>query len=113
MHNYRRALYLPHQKHEVNHNKGYAMDLQTAFNIAIGIIGMFGGWFMNNIWSSVKDLQTADKQLADKVSHIEVLVAGKYVTRDEMDKTAGVIFNKLDRILDVLNSKADKPNGGH
>ena len=89
------------------------MDLQIAFNIVAAIAGTFGGWILNNIWSSVKDLQTADRELVDKVSKIEVLVAGQYVKRDDFEKTATALFTKLDKIYDLVNTKADKPNGGH
>lgn len=87
------------------------MDYQTLFNIAGGIAGFLGGWWMKVLHDSVRDLQDADKRLADKVSSIEVLVAGNYVKRDDFDKSVEAIFRKLDRIEDKLDGKADK--GGH
>lgn len=66
---------------------------------------------MKVLHESVRDLQEADKRLADKVSSIEVLVAGNYVKRDDFDKSVEAIFRKLDRIEDKLDGKADK--GGH
>lgn len=87
------------------------MDYQTLFNIAGGIAGFLGGWWMKVLHDSVRDLQDADKRLADKVASIEVLVAGNYVKRDDFDKSVEAIFRKLDRIEDKLDGKADK--GGH
>ena len=87
------------------------MDYQTLFNIAGGIAGFLGGWWMKVLHDSVRDLQDADKRLVDKVSSIEVLVAGNYVKRDDFDKSVEAIFRKLDRIEDKLDGKADK--GGH
>ena len=87
------------------------MDYQTLFNIAGGLVGFLGGWWMKVLHDSVRDLQDADKRLADKVSSIEVLVAGNYVKRDDFDKSVEAIFRKLDRIEDKLDGKADK--GGH
>ena len=84
------------------------MDYQTLFNIAGGIAGFLGGWWMKVLHDSVRDLQDADKRLADKVSSIEVLVAGNYVKRDDLDKSVDAIFRKLERIEDKLDGKVDK-----
>lgn len=50
------------------------------------------------LWESHKGLQATDKELADKVSKIEVLVAGQYITRDEFERAIQRIFDKLDHI---------------
>lgn len=84
------------------------MDNQTLFNIAIGLAGALGGWVLNNLKASIDDLRKADSQLADKVQHIEVLVAGTYVKRDDMDKLGIALFAKLDKIEAKLDLKADK-----
>jgi hypothetical protein len=84
------------------------VDQQSLFNIAVALVGALGGWWMNVMWQSLTDLQKADKLLADKVSSIEILVAGNYVKRDDFDKVADNIFRKLDRIEDKLDSKMDK-----
>lgn len=84
------------------------MDPQIAFNVAVGVAGTLGGWWLNVVWGSLKDLQTADKALIEKVGAIEVLVAGRYLTRDEFNGTITTLFAKLDKIQDLLNSKVDK-----
>lgn len=84
------------------------MDPQIAFNVAVGVAGTLGGWWLNVVWGSLKDLQTADKALVEKVGAIEVLVAGRYLTRDEFNGTITTLFAKLDKIQDLLNSKVDK-----
>lgn len=84
------------------------MDAQTIINIAIGLVGALGGWVLNNLKSSIDELRKADSVLADKVQHIEVLVAGTYVKRDDMDKLASALFAKLDKIEAKLDGKADK-----
>jgi hypothetical protein len=81
---------------------------QVLFNIAVSLVGALGGWWMNIMWQALRDLQKADKILAEKVSSIEVLVAGNYVKRDDFDKIADNIFRKLDRIEDKLDGKMDK-----
>lgn len=84
------------------------MDHQTMFNIGIGLISTMMGWWLNNVWSALKELQSVDRELAEKVASIEVLVAGKYVTRDEFNMTLNQVFSKLDRIIDALNQKVDR-----
>ena len=81
---------------------------QELFNIVVGIAGALGGWWLKVMWETLKDLQTADKELMDKVSKIEVLVAGAYVKRDEFDRALNRLFEKLDHIDSKLDSKADK-----
>jgi hypothetical protein len=76
--------------------------------VAIGVIGVLGGWTLNTVWAAVKDLQEADKELADKVAAIEVLVAGRYITREEFNSTFNQVFERLDRIRDLLSTKADR-----
>lgn len=84
------------------------MDTQTLINTAFALLGALGGWILNNIKSSIDELRKADSLLADKVQQIEVLVAGTYVKRDDMDKLAEALFAKLDKIEMKLDNKADK-----
>ena len=83
-------------------------DHQILFNIVVGMLGVIGGWWINAMWASIKELQAMDRDLAEKVGAIEVLVAGQYVSRDEYTNTLNAIFVKLDRIQETINSKADK-----
>lgn len=84
------------------------MDFQTAFNVVLALAGFLGGWVLNNLNASIKTLQTADSNLIGKVQSIEVLVAGSYVKRDDMDKLAAALFAKLDKIESKIDQKADK-----
>jgi len=61
------------------------MDLQTAFNLAIGLVAALGGWWMKTIYDVLMDLRRAETTLVDRVQRIEVLVAGQYVTREELE----------------------------
>jgi hypothetical protein len=83
-------------------------EYQVFFDVAVGVVGVLGGWVLNTVWGAVKDLQEADKDLADKVAAIEVLVAGRYVTRDEFNSALGQVFAKLDTIRDLVSQKADR-----
>ena len=84
------------------------MDMQILFNIFFGAICGLGGWILNTLWGEIKSMQKTDDILADKVSKIEVLVAGQYCKRDEVERLSVAIFAKLDRIEDKLDGKADK-----
>lgn len=84
------------------------MEPQTIINSAFALVGALGGWVLNRIWESLKELQVADKLLTDKVASIEVLVAGNYVSRDEFNQSVKAMFSKLDRIEDKLDHKQDK-----
>lgn len=66
------------------------------------------GFLLRAMWTAVRDLQRADKQVLEKVNAIEVLVAGGYVPKTEFDKRLDALFDKLDRIEDKLDNKADK-----
>lgn len=81
---------------------------QEFINAIIGIVGAGMGWWMKTMWEAMRELQRADSQLVNKVGAIEVLVAGQYVRRDEVEKLFSAVFVKLDRIEDKLSGKADK-----
>ena len=84
------------------------MPTQDIINAAIAIGGALGGWWLKTIWEALRELQKADQMLAEKVSAIEVLVAGQYVRRDEFEKMVTALFSKLDKIYDRLETKVDK-----
>ena len=81
---------------------------QEIYNIVLGLAGTLGGWWLKVMWDSLKELQAADKDLVEKVSRIEVLVAGNYVRREEFDRAVERLFVKLDNIEIKIDAKADK-----
>ena len=81
---------------------------QTIINWLLAGFGALIGFLLNAVWQAVKDLQAADKVLAEKVGNIEVLVAGAYVKKDEFTQSINALFAKLDKIEDKLDKKADK-----
>ena len=76
------------------------MEAQTLLNISLGLISGSLGFFIRLLWDAVKDLQEADKQIVDKVNEMEVLVAGNYVKRSELQDFSKIISEKLDKVLD-------------
>lgn len=81
---------------------------QAVINWLMAGFGTLLGFFMNAIWQATKDLQAADQKLTDRVSEIEVLVAGDYVRREDIARTVDALFHKLDKIEEKLDRKADK-----
>lgn len=79
-----------------------------ALDALAGAVGALSLWVLNAAYNSVRDLHRADRELADKVSSIKVLVAGEYVTRDEFQATLNEVFAKLDRIQHLLIDRADR-----
>jgi len=85
------------------------MENQTLINSIIGVIGFMGAWILNSLNDSIKALKTADADLIKAVQHIELLVAGSYVKRDDLDKLSNALFTKLDKIDAKLDTKQDRP----
>ena len=81
---------------------------QEIYNIVLGLASTLGGWWLKVMWDSLKELQAADKDLVEKVSRIEVLVAGNYVRREEFDRAVERLFVKLESIELKIDAKADK-----
>jgi hypothetical protein len=81
---------------------------QEIYNIALGLAGTLGGWWLKVMWDSLKELQSADKDLTEKVLRMEILVADKYVRREEFDRAVERLFVKLDSIELKIDAKVDK-----
>jgi peptidoglycan hydrolase CwlO-like protein len=84
------------------------MDAQTFINILFTVVGAMGGWILNNLKASIEALQKADSTLADKVQHIEVLVAGTYVKRDDLDKVTSIVHQRFDKLEEKIDKLAEK-----
>ena len=87
------------------------MDQQTAINLLFAVCGAFGGVIMHRLWVSIDNLTHQDQLLADKVQAIEILVAGRYVQRQELTDMGVRLFAALERIEIKLDRKVDKTNG--
>jgi len=88
------------------------MDMQVLFNLACGAAGTLMGIMLNRLWTTVDHLAETDMKLADKVQNIELLVAGRYVTRPELEGMEHRLVTRLDMIWHEVKNKADKPLNG-
>jgi CHASE3 domain sensor protein len=84
------------------------VDIQTAFNIVLGIAGTVLGWLVRGLWALIAELQKENKEITKKISEIEVLVAGDYVKRESFERTIDALFKKLDAVYEIVNKKADR-----
>ena len=85
------------------------MDYQLLFNIAIGAIGVLGGWVLTRIYSAIDklddDVRNIPKNYVQKDDFKTAIAEVKMDIRagfQQIDKTLGTIFDRL-------NDKADKP----
>ncbi len=77
-------------------------------NIGLMFVSTVFGWVFKFLYDKLRELQEKDIALAEKVSAIELLVAGTYIKRTEMEKMYDAMFAKLDRIENKLDGKVDK-----
>lgn len=85
------------------------MDSQTLINALIGGFSAAVAFILRVLWEGLRELQRADVDLASKVADIQLLVAGNYVKKDELDGIIKALFAKLDKIEDKLDKKVDRP----
>ena len=84
------------------------MDWQIIINLGAGVVVGVGGWFARQLWDAVQELKK-------DVSKLELHLAERYVKRSEidsvrleMDKRFDKLENMINRLLDKIESKADK-----
>jgi hypothetical protein len=76
---------------------------QSVINVMISAIMMLMGGIIKAIWDGVKELQKENKAITDKVSGVELLVAGDYARKDYVEGKVDAIFTKLDKMDDKLD----------
>lgn len=84
------------------------IDTQMTINILLSLVAFLGGWWMRTMWTSLNELRSADAKLTDRVQSIELLVAGNYVTKNDLNVLTEALFRKLDRIESKVDNKVDK-----
>jgi CHASE3 domain sensor protein len=82
---------------------------QTFINAVIGGFAAAVAFILRVVWEGLRELQKADVELTAKISGIQLLVAGNYVKKDEVDVIVKALFAKLDKIEDKLDKKVDRP----
>jgi hypothetical protein len=84
------------------------MDWQIIINITAGGLVGIGGWFARQLWDAVKELK-------QDISKLELHISEKYVKKSDldffktdMDKRFDKIELMINKLMDKLDSKADK-----
>lgn len=74
------------------------MDAHQMVTTLLSIVAFFGGWIMHSFRAQLNDNRNDIKETSDRVHAVEVLVAGKYVTREELAAHTETVLKKLDTI---------------
>lgn len=77
------------------------LDLQSAFNILIGIILAGAAWWAKEIWQAVS-------RLRDDLHEIEVDLPSSYIKKEDFNDAMKTLNEKLDKIWFKLEEKADR-----
>jgi hypothetical protein len=84
------------------------MDWQIIINIGAGGLLGIGGWFARQLWDAVKELKR-------DISKLELHISEKYVKKSDvetfkqdMDKRFDKLEYMMNKLIDKLESKADK-----
>lgn len=81
------------------------MDLQSAFNIALSMVGALGGWWMRVLWET----QT---KLREDLAALERGLPQTYARRDDMRDLTKAIFERFDTVeakIDRLHERDVRP----
>jgi len=82
--------------------------MDNIFEIVVSVLFALVGWFGNVFWTALTDLQKSDRELTAKVNSIQLLVVGDYIRKEDMTVFKEEVMRKLDKVLDKLDTKADK-----
>lgn len=73
------------------------MDYQILFNLAVATAAFFGGWVLNSISASIRQLDKDVRRMPDT-----------YVRQTDYHRDIGEVKTILTKIWDRLEDKADK-----
>lgn len=78
----------------------------------LSLICFIGGgiisYWVSNISNNMKDLSESQKQLAEDLKRVEVMLPNEYAKKDDISVRFDKIDLVLERIFDRLDAKADK-----
>jgi hypothetical protein len=77
------------------------MDVQQIFNLGASVIGTAAMWILKVIWDEIKAIKEAQDNLQKDM-------AKQVVLKDDYRADISDIKNMFNRILDKMDTKADK-----
>lgn len=84
------------------------MSADTLWDYIVAAFGVLLTWMYKAFNARITSLETSVETEQAERHRIEVLVAGQYVTRQEMKAQFDVLFSKLDSISNKLDHKQDR-----
>lgn len=81
---------------------------QTLINYMMAGFGAAVSFILRVIWEGLRELQKCDLEITSKINEIQLLVAGQYVKKEDLEKLSTALFNKLDRIELKVDGKMDR-----
>lgn len=78
--------------------------IQWIINLMVVIVGGLGGFILKNMSKTIADLKDKESESADKLQKVELLVVGKYVTAEQLDRHTTQLYKKLDDIANKLDN---------
>lgn len=77
------------------------MSYQEWFNILTALVGALGAWWMKTIWDELRENRKANKENGDRMQKIEVLIAGEYAKKSEIEALSRELFKKLGKLEEI------------
>lgn len=92
---------------------------QTLINYLMAGFGAAISFILKVIWEGLRELQKCDLDITAKISQIQLLVAGEYVKKEDLERSTNMqreyfeksltaLFAKLDKIENKLDGKMDR-----
>ena len=92
---------------------------QTLINYLMAGFGAAISFILQVIWEGLRELQKCDLDITSKISQIQLLVAGEYVKKEDLERSTNMqreyfeksltaLFAKLDKIENKLDGKMDR-----
>jgi len=92
---------------------------QNLINYLMAGFGAAMGFILRVLWEGLRELQRSDLEITAKINQMQLLVAGEYVKKEDLERSAALqkdyfersvtaIFSKLDKIEDKLDGKVDR-----
>lgn len=84
------------------------IDLNLAFQIALGVFGPLVGWLLKALFDRLAKLEERGDAMVREVHAMRVEMPTHYVRKEDHEKALDNIFQALRRIEEKLDMKADK-----
>ena len=73
------------------------MDYQVLFNVSVMVVGILGGWVLNNIYKSIERLDMDVRAMPQQ-----------YLAKEDYRQDLARIEHMLERIFNKLDDKVDR-----